>query len=703
MLVWTQLALAQGTVAQHGLAVGRGPSISSFNSVGPCTIGQSLNWLSNIVDPSCNNPAASNQTLWYSVTGWGDSLTQGNQDAGGVTWPNQLSVYLPGANGNNEGVGGQTSVQIGVRQGGITTTVTVSGSSVPTSGGVTVTFPSGFEPVTIQGPNYLPVVVQGVPGILTFSGSIYTFTRSYAGTAVSAPGSATFSVVTDNLNKGTNVIWAGTNDFNNPTQVQASIASMVALLPSPKRHLVMSIVTGEGQGVGTTPYTQITALNTALATTYTPNNHYFDIRAYLVSQYNPSIPADVLDHNIDVTPYSLRAVDLSGTITGSINNSTCFIPLSTAPSLNDILTIGSELIYVSGVSSLSVTACTRGYASTSAASHTSGDAFTSVDPIHLNGAGYKLVAQQVAAWVNTFNAANPATVNYSSLSGLNNPYLVVNSVGPLLAVGATRAGTNAQVGSNTTAIGNGALDRITSGVDVTAVGGSALANCTSCNFDDAFGYQTLLSLTTGLKNSGFGAGAFAFTTTGGNNVGVGYQVGLRNVDGSNNIAISPGALVTNVSGNNNICGGVNACGTLNGASNTVAWGVNAATAITTGSNSLAIGTNALKSGTTSHDVIAIGTGSCPDNVNGNNNICIGSSAGGGLVSGSNNVIIGTNVGGLSASLSGNIILADGAGTVRLQFDNTGNPSINGTAAVSCTVGTLNPTTAVITNGVITHC
>lgn len=50
-------------------------------------------------------------------------------------------------------------------------------------------------------------------------------------------------------------------------------------------------------------YTTITALNADLAALY--GAHYVDVRAYLVSLYNPLNAQDVIDHGHDCPPTSL--------------------------------------------------------------------------------------------------------------------------------------------------------------------------------------------------------------------------------------------------------------------------------------------------------------------------------------------------------------------------------------------------------------
>jgi hypothetical protein len=102
------------------------------------------------------------------------------------------------------------------------------------------------------------------------------------------------------------IIWAGRNNFTDPTTVKADIASMVAALTT-SHYLVLSILNSDtpSEWIGGADYATIVALNADLAATY--GAHYLDVRAYLVSQYNPSIPQDVIDHAHDVPPSSLRS------------------------------------------------------------------------------------------------------------------------------------------------------------------------------------------------------------------------------------------------------------------------------------------------------------------------------------------------------------------------------------------------------------
>jgi hypothetical protein len=275
---------------------------------------------------------SSSQNNWYNYAAWGDSLTAGNEDGTGVTYPNVLQT-LTGRPVYNGGVGGQTSSQIGVREGGVSTTASISGGQIPASGGVTVTLTTGYEPVTSQGPaGGTAGTISGVHGLVTLSGSTYTFTRSATGTPVSVT-SAPFVVDTPYVGNFA-IIWAGRNNSGSTTTVESDIANMVALLPSPKRFLVLGILNGNygsTEWSGGAAYANITTINNYLAATY-PNN-YIDMREYLVSQYNPALPQDVIDDGHDVPPTSLRAIDGSGTLAQSVSATTTSFTITTANSL----------------------------------------------------------------------------------------------------------------------------------------------------------------------------------------------------------------------------------------------------------------------------------------------------------------------------------------------------------------------------------
>lgn len=99
------------------------------------------------------------------------------------------------------------------------------------------------------------------------------------------------------------IIWSGRNNSFAPTTVKADIAAMVAALTTTK-YVVLEIENGSAEPVGSPAYVTMMALNADLASIY--GTHYLDVRTHLVSLYNPALPQDVIDHDNDVPPTSLR-------------------------------------------------------------------------------------------------------------------------------------------------------------------------------------------------------------------------------------------------------------------------------------------------------------------------------------------------------------------------------------------------------------
>jgi len=101
-------------------------------------------------------------------------------------------------------------------------------------------------------------------------------------------------------------IWGGHNNKNAPAQIAADIAACVAhLAPGNARFIVISLLNNAFDVKGTANYQTIVELNNRLAATYPQN--YLDMRGYLVSQFNPANPDEVLDFQNDEPPRSMRA------------------------------------------------------------------------------------------------------------------------------------------------------------------------------------------------------------------------------------------------------------------------------------------------------------------------------------------------------------------------------------------------------------
>jgi len=138
-----------------------------------------------------------------------------------------------------------------------------------------------------------------------------------------------------------------------------------------------------------------------------------------------------------------------------------------------------------------------------------------------------------------------------------------------------------------TAIGIGALQNNTTGVQNTAVGADSLFR-NSAGFDNtANGNNALTSNTTGSNNTATGSGALV-NNNANDNTAVGADSLFRNTAGRENTAMGGRALFSNTSGNFNTAVGFNALFSTTGLKN-IAIGHQAGVKVTTGSNNIDIG------------------------------------------------------------------------------------------------------------------
>lgn len=103
----------------------------------------------------------------------------------------------------------------------------------------------------------------------------------------------------------TTIIWAGRNNYTDPTTVKADIAAMVASLTT-TRFLVLSVLNGNyaSEYSGQSGYNTIVQLNTDLAAVY--GTSFLDIRTPLVASYDAGTPQDVTDFGRDIPPSTKR-------------------------------------------------------------------------------------------------------------------------------------------------------------------------------------------------------------------------------------------------------------------------------------------------------------------------------------------------------------------------------------------------------------
>ena len=363
----------------------------------PAATSAPANWYMRL---STGAPATPRFTL---CTMWGDSLTLGSEDFTSITVPTTLASLPSCYWGNNQGISGQRSTQIGIREGGVTSSATVAGGIIPASGPVNISFPLNAEPLDSRGPGQVNTVLNGVPGALSFDYNQDTtiFTRTTPGLPVASPANTPYTGAITTENSGFVILWAGRNDPDDQgTLIQNNIAAMVAALPSPQHFVVLAIPNSndEFEYAGATGYNLMIATNQALAQTY-PNN-YIDVRALVIANYDPTSPEDVIDHSHDTTPTSLRAVDESGDLATPMDNATCTFSVENGGIYRlATMNIEQEKIRILASDGINVTSCIRGYASTTAVAHTVGTTFTGTDAVHLNHLGDVIIGKAIDAYI----------------------------------------------------------------------------------------------------------------------------------------------------------------------------------------------------------------------------------------------------------------------------------------------------------------
>lgn len=180
------------------------------------------------------------------IVNFGDSLSAGwasSQPALGIKLGRQIS---------NQGIGGQTSVQISARQGGRPTMVTVTGGVIPATGSVPVALSKALRSDSTTS---VPGVLAGVAGLIKADASPYltgVFTRSTAGFEVQLPVSADGTPHPVPFQTGFAfrnhwpIFWVGRNNFkgeNDAAQIVADLTGMMAWIGDDARQhaLILSI------------------------------------------------------------------------------------------------------------------------------------------------------------------------------------------------------------------------------------------------------------------------------------------------------------------------------------------------------------------------------------------------------------------------------------------------------------------------------
>ena len=394
----------------------------------------------------------------------GDSLVAGGQN-GSYTdttpyWLGQLTSQTT----VNLGVPATTTTQVATGIGAETANATGS-VTIPTCttgatcAGVGVTFSSTNNP-NIQTPPYatwstlqwdIPGTLAGVAGFLScpgtascLGGANYVFTPS-PGTSGGTFTTPTWQTVIPNLANSA-CIWEG--GYNNAGSLSTIESDVTAAETSAQTGACFQrgaieappYLSSPAYAIGGGSRATIDAITNWEVATYPAQT--VNLNAKFAAQCSaPEVlndPESVYDCTQGLTPAVYRAQDVAGTLNGAIADAvTCNINVTglsgqgspTFPSAGYTMKVDSEKIWVlNGTWGSGFTSCTRGFAGTTATTHSNGAAITAIDGLHL-GCGF---SGNACTYTPTTNVTLSSTT-YTSTTGfyiftVTNPFIVGQSV-----------------------------------------------------------------------------------------------------------------------------------------------------------------------------------------------------------------------------------------------------------------------------------
>ena len=286
-----------------------------------------------------------------------------------------------------------------------------------------------------------------------------------------------------------------------------------------------------------------------------------------------------------------------------------------------------------------------------------------------------------------FESAKGLTTGSDILSIGYQSYLAADTETHNLAIGRAALGGAINGGEYNVAIGNFALDALTSGDTNVAIGYNAGSETTTGGDNTFMGYQAGRDNTTGGGNIAIGAySMFQGTTTGGSNVGVGNNTLEDLTSGTRNIAIGSGASQAYDTENDNLAIGSNAlAGAVAGGEYNVAIGNFSLDALTSGDDNIAIGYNAGTAITSGYNNTLIGKNAGQAITSGARNTFVGYQAGDGFDGETHNVGVGENsLGGPIAG--GEYNVAVGTNTLDALTSGDTNVAVGHNAGTEVTTG-----------------
>lgn len=403
----------------------------------------------------------------------------------------------------------------------------------------------------------------GSPGSI---GGIITYLETIAGTRGSnygVVGSLASDAVTQFNNqtdkrKWVTIIYTGRNDIaaslaTARTNILNSIQKIVDTCTAygNDRYVIFGLEHVGGKGIGTAEYDTVNAINATMLSRW--GNHFYDYNAFLSTQYNPAIGADVANHAQDVIPGSLRAT----------GDSVHLKDLTYFKIANNLWTTKQILLH---------------------------DTTGSTKALNANDIAWMLKGR--FSWINAREDLRVRGRSIGFIPFADTGYTSVygGGGGRFSRPGSTgnttwgnNSGLNITTASGTTFVGESAGYSTTTSTNIAGFGKSALYNCLSCTFSVGLGPFAGFSATsasfmtavgtsagylnnataltaigansfynnTGSANTGVGLSSFQDNTSGQQSAGVGYNVGRYNTTGSFNAYLGAIAGNANTTGSGN--------------------------------------------------------------------------------------------------------------------------------------------------------
>ena len=254
----------------------------------------------------------------------GDSLTSGS-GGNGVSYPSVLASLLGyGYAVINDGVGGESSLEVMARQGA--RPARVKPFTIPASGAVTIEFASTTigrnigVTTSVSSRAFNPVVIAGVEGRINKSGNSYTFTRSVPGEAVAVTRDAVVYCRPMREDRDAiQVLWMGANGGWNESgaytaqDLASQYARMVDGLTNLNRpYLVLGLHAIPGWISGVTCAEIETALEMAFG------RRFINYREYIVTPITDSGGNTVSCYGLDDAGITPTAADLDAIASGTV-------------------------------------------------------------------------------------------------------------------------------------------------------------------------------------------------------------------------------------------------------------------------------------------------------------------------------------------------------------------------------------------------